>query len=44
MCICLFQFVQTGVGTLYGFIALLLPMLTDARYYATEARPYALVC
>jgi hypothetical protein len=39
-CLCLFQFVRHRKGALFGFSALLLPILTDAFGYATEARAY----
>jgi Dolichyl-phosphate-mannose-protein mannosyltransferase len=42
MCLCLFQFVQRRKGVVYGLSALLLPMLTGAYFYATEARGYGL--
>ena len=42
LCLCLFSFVQRRAGTLHGFCALLLPILTGAYYYSAEARAYGL--
>jgi Dolichyl-phosphate-mannose-protein mannosyltransferase len=42
LCLCLFQFVQRRAGSMYGFCALALPVLTGAYYYSTEARAYGL--
>lgn len=42
LCLCLFQFVQRRKGAVYGLSALLLPILTGAYFYATEARAYGL--
>jgi Dolichyl-phosphate-mannose-protein mannosyltransferase len=39
-CACLFVYVSRRCGRLAGFVALLLPLSTEVRYYATEARPY----
>ncbi len=44
MSVCLFQFVRRRSSAVHGFVALLIPLLTDTRYYAVEARPYALSC
>lgn len=41
--ICLFRFVAKRAGYAAGWIAMALPMLTGAYYYATEARAYALI-
>ena len=43
MCLCLFRFVSRGCTSLYGLVALLLPVATTAYSYAFEARPYGLV-
>lgn len=43
MCLCLYRFVTKRTPALFGFIALLLPLMTGAYYYAFEARPYAIV-
>jgi hypothetical protein len=43
MCLCLFQFVSKRSTALYGFAALLFPLVTNAYYFAYEARPYGLV-
>ncbi len=42
-CLCLFRFVNRRAGLLAGLIAMTLPVLTGAFYYAYEARPHALV-
>ena len=42
-CLCLFRFVSKRAGLAAGWIAMALPMLTGAYYYATEARPHGLV-
>ena len=43
MCLALFQFVRTRLSAVYGFVALAIPLLTDAYQYSYEARPYGLV-
>ncbi len=45
MCLCLFYFVAKRSSALFGFVAMLLPLMmgTYYRYYPTEARAYALV-
>lgn len=43
MCVCLFQFVSRRSSASYGFIAMLLPLMTNAYKYAFFARAYALV-
>jgi Dolichyl-phosphate-mannose-protein mannosyltransferase len=43
MSLCLFQFVSKRSSALYGSVAMLFPLVSDAYYYATEARPYALL-
>src|SRR5215469_10035283 len=43
MCISLFCFVRRRSSTAYGLVAMLFPLITDAFYYAYEARPYGLV-
>jgi hypothetical protein len=42
LCGCLFQFVRRRKGIVYALIALVLPVLTGAYFYATEARAYGL--
>jgi hypothetical protein len=42
-CLCIFWFVARRVGPIPGLIAMLLPTLTGAFYYAYEARPHAIV-
>jgi 4-amino-4-deoxy-L-arabinose transferase-like glycosyltransferase len=41
--ICIYAFVARRTTKTYGLIAMLLPTLTAAYYYASEARAYALV-
>jgi len=43
MSVCLFWFVSKRCNALFGFIAMLLPWITGAQRYATEARSYGLV-
>ena len=43
LCLCLFKFVERRAGALAGFVAMTLPMLTGAYFYAYEARPLILV-
>src|SRR5262249_17409305 len=43
MSLCLFRFVSKRSSALYGFAAMLFPLVTEAYYYAYEARPYAIV-
>lgn len=43
LCICLFVFVNRRAGAVAGSIAMLLPIVTGAFFYAYEARPYGLV-
>jgi hypothetical protein len=43
MSLCLFRFVSKRAPALYGFLAMLFPLVTGAYYYASEARPYGLV-
>jgi hypothetical protein len=43
LCLCLFWFVNRRVGLLGGIVAMLIPRLTLAYFYAYEARPHALV-
>src|SRR6266508_1563014 len=43
MSLCLFQFVSKRSSALHGLVAMLFPLVTDAYYYAFEARPYGLV-
>jgi hypothetical protein len=42
-CICTYVFVARRTNQLYGVMAMFLPTLTAAYYYASEARAYALV-
>ncbi len=42
-CICLYHFVQRRAGVLAGFIAMALPLLSGAYFYAYEARPLGIV-
>jgi 4-amino-4-deoxy-L-arabinose transferase-like glycosyltransferase len=42
LCLCLFRFVERRKGAVYGLCALLMPTLTYAYFYATEARAYGL--
>jgi 4-amino-4-deoxy-L-arabinose transferase-like glycosyltransferase len=41
--VCMYVFVARRTNELYGLIAMLLPSVTAAYYYASEARAYALV-
>jgi hypothetical protein len=43
MSLCLFRFVSKRSTGLYGFTAMLFPLITTAYDYAYEARPYGLV-
>ncbi len=43
MSLCLFRFISKRAPALYGFLAMLFPLVTGAYYYAHEARPYGLV-
>ena len=43
MAACLYVVVSRRAGAAYGLVALLLPLVTQAHFYAYEARPYALV-
>lgn len=43
MCLCLFQFVSRRSSVFYGFIAMLVPLMTAAFNYVYFARAYALV-
>jgi hypothetical protein len=43
MSLCLFKFVCRRSSALYGFTAMLFPLVTTAYDYAYEARPYGLV-
>ena len=43
MSLCLFVVVSRRTSTAYGMVAMVLPLVTHAFYYATEARPYGLV-
>jgi hypothetical protein len=42
-CVCLFRFVSIRTSALAGAIAMLLPLVTTAYYYAYESRPHAIV-
>jgi hypothetical protein len=39
LCLCLFRFVDRRAGAAAGFVAMMLPMLSGAYFYAYEARP-----
>ncbi len=41
--LCLYRFVSRRAGIFAGVVAMLLPMLTGAYFYAYEARPHGLV-
>src|SRR5580704_11135255 len=43
MCCCLYAFVAHRAGACYGFIAMLLPLVTGALRWAPEARAYGLM-
>lgn len=43
LCLCLFYFVERRAGAAGGFVAMMLPVLTGAYYYAYEARPLILL-
>lgn len=43
MSLCLFRFVSKRLPALYGFAAMIFPLITIAYEYAYEARPYGLV-
>ncbi len=43
MCLCLFKYVERRAGAVAGVIAMTLPMLSGAYYYAYEARPLIIV-
>ena len=43
MALCLYRFVSNRDSALAGLVAMLFPLVTSAYYYASEARPYALV-
>jgi hypothetical protein len=43
MSLCLFRFVSQRSSALYGFAAMLFPLVTKAYSYAYEARPYGIV-
>ena len=43
LCLCLFRFVSRRAGLLAGWVAMVLPVLTGAYFYAYEARPHGLV-
>ncbi len=43
LCLCLFWIVKRRTGLLGGIVAMLLPLLTGAYFYAYEARPHGLV-
>ena len=43
MNVCTFLFVKRRVPASYGLVAFIFPAVTDAYYYACEARPYGLV-
>jgi Dolichyl-phosphate-mannose-protein mannosyltransferase len=43
LCLSLFAMVRKRSGTTAGVVAMLLPLLSQARFYAYEARPYGIV-
>jgi hypothetical protein len=43
MSVCIFRFVARRCPPIYGAAAMIFPLITSAFYYASEARPYALV-
>ena len=43
MSVCLFLFVRKRYGAVCGIFAMLIPLLTGAEYYASEARGYGLM-
>src|SRR4029453_11368820 len=43
MSLCLFVIVSRRSSAVYGLVAMVLPLVTHAFYYATEARSYGLV-
>jgi len=43
MCLCLYAYAARRWGTLWGFVALLLPLATGVWYYACEGRPYGVM-
>jgi hypothetical protein len=43
LCVCLFAFVSKRAGPAAGSVAMLLPLLSSARFYAYEARAYGIV-
>ncbi|MFL6415289.1 MAG: glycosyltransferase family 39 protein [Bryobacteraceae bacterium] len=43
LCLSLFRFVNRRSGAMAGLIAMTLPMLTTAYFYAYEARPYGII-
>lgn len=43
MSLCLYQFVSKRLPALFGFTAMIFPLVTIAYQYAYEARPYGLV-
>jgi Dolichyl-phosphate-mannose-protein mannosyltransferase len=42
LCVCLFRFVSIRTSALAGAIAMLLPLVTTAYYYAYDARPHGI--
>ena len=43
MSLCLYVFVSKIASRIHGLLAMTLPMITNARSYSYEARPYALI-
>ncbi len=43
LCLCLFRFAYKLAGWRAGWVAMVLPVLTGAYYYAYEARPHGIV-
>ncbi len=43
LCVCLFYLVSKRFGTPSGFVAMLFPLLTVAKFYSYDARPHGIV-
>lgn len=43
MCVCLRLFVGKRLGKAWGIVAMVIPMISGAAYYAAEARPYGMM-
>ena len=42
-CLCIYGFVHTRAGPLWGLAAMTFPLVCSGLYYATEIRPYGLI-